>query len=120
MSGERDLVLKLAIRGLREVLLERPAPSDLTGGNATHVVRGRIVYELQRALGSWEMTKTEPAWLSVVESVPVDGMAYVGPTGGWVDFVDDDAELITTIAQQEVNWTRSQLATILRAVAVEE
>lgn len=87
MQASRVNTLKLAVRGLRNAVLDRGNPGgSLTECNTLEVIHNAINRRLASALDEWERTGSQPDWDQVLGSIPTDGEAYIGPSGGWIEF----------------------------------
>jgi hypothetical protein len=51
-----------------------------------------------------------------VAGVKTDGREYVGPSGGWVEFGDEDAPIMASISEWMAEYLGRHIDTFLRAL----
>lgn len=119
MASDRDVALRLVVIGLAADLVPPSTPpgtTPLLARNAADTMLQRVTTRLRQALEIWERTGEEPDWEHVTASMATDGSEYVGPTGTWVEFDEEDLPVLSYMADFLAEYVRKQLEAALRAL----
>lgn len=117
-QSDRETALRLAILGIL-ASLRAPAPpmdAELLAETRRRTIGRRIDTHIRQALDKWDRTATEPDWAAVVEGLRTDGLEYVGPSGGWVDYAEEEAPILAYTAEVMAADFDRQLNAVLSAL----